>query len=283
MKRISLIVVALFLFTVYGKTRLAADGALALPAVPSELKQPKDRANYIVGHFWDAMDWSDTIYGRNGAWLEQQLVNYLSVFPHAGVDSVERSVNVLLTSAQADKVAYELLDELAAGYLFNSDSPMRNDEFYIMFLMHKAASPIVTDGARERAVWMLEELNKNRVGHVAADFKFVTSDGRLLSVSDIKTDKDILLLFYDPDCSTCHEVIAELKSAPRNVTVVAICVEGERDEWRKDALTMPSEWIVGYPEDAVDELYALFEMPTMLLLDSSRVVKQTAVQLKTMN
>ena len=266
---------------VVGKTRLGADGGLALPSVPAELHQPIDRANYVIHHFWDAMDWNDTILGHNQAWLEQQLVNYLSVLPHAHIDSVAKSVDALMTSAQSDQATYELLDELATDYLFSSDSPMRNDEFYILFLQHKANSPIVSDGPKERAAWMLEELNKNRVGRLATDFKFTTSDGRTMRMSDIKTDKDILLMFYDPDCSTCHEVMRHLKTNPLDVTVVAICAEGERDAWLADARTMPSDWIVGYPDSdtAVDELYAFFQMPTILLLTPDHIVKQTNVSI----
>ncbi len=266
-------------FAAYGRTQLNADGSLALPSVPAELRQPVDRADYIALHFWDAMDWTDTLRGHDQAWMEQQLANYLSVLPHAHADSVSTAIDRFMTAAQIDKETYELLSELAAGYLFNSDSPVRNDGFYIMFLENNSKASVLSDSSRERAAWMLDELNKNRVGCVAHDFSFDTRTGASMKLSDINSGRDILLLFYDPDCSTCHEVISELTANPLNVTVVAICVEGERDAWLDDARRMPADWIVGYPSEAMDEIYALFEMPTMLLLTPEHKVKMTNVRI----
>lgn len=266
-------------FAADGRTLLNADGSLALPSVPVELRQPVDRADYIALHFWDSMDWSDTLRGHDQTWMEQQLANYLSVLPHAHADSVSTAIDRFMTDAQADKETYELLSELAAGYLFNSDSPMRNDGFYAMFLENNRKASVLSDSSRERAVWMLDELNKNRVGCVARDFTFYTRTGASMKLSDVTGKNDILLMFYDPDCSTCHEVISELTVNPRNVTVVAICVEGERDAWIDDARHMPADWIVGYPSVAMDEIYALFDMPTLLLLTPDRKVKMTNVRI----
>lgn len=41
------------------------------------------------------------------------------------------------------------------------------------------------------------------------------------------------LLFYDPECDTCHEVIRDMASdGAAGRVVVAVCVSGDQEAWR---------------------------------------------------
>ena len=55
---------------------------LPLPAIPDSLRTPRKRAAYLLAHFWDSMSFADTLRSRNPGFMEQNLVNYLSLFPH---------------------------------------------------------------------------------------------------------------------------------------------------------------------------------------------------------
>ena len=61
---------------------------LSLPDVPPSLTAPEERAAYIIAHFWDGMDFGDTLRCRDRAFMEQNFVNYLSLFPHAGPETL---------------------------------------------------------------------------------------------------------------------------------------------------------------------------------------------------
>lgn len=56
---------------------------LPLPEVPALLTAPEERAAYVLEHFWDGMDFRDTLRSRDRLFMEQCFVNFLSLFPHA--------------------------------------------------------------------------------------------------------------------------------------------------------------------------------------------------------
>ena len=86
---------------------------LPLPAIPSALRTPHERAAYLLTHFWDSMDFADTLRSRHPAFMEQNLVNFLSLFPHAQTEARTGAVKILMQRAESDKTLYLLLAELA--------------------------------------------------------------------------------------------------------------------------------------------------------------------------
>lgn len=117
---------------------------LPLPAIPATLRTPHERASYLLAHFWDSMSFADTLRSRNPGFMEQNLVNYLSLFPHAPAEARTRAVHLLMQRAEADKPAYLLLAELAEKYLYTIDSPMQSEEHFIPFLEETARTPCWT-------------------------------------------------------------------------------------------------------------------------------------------
>lgn len=114
---------------------------LPLPAIPASLRTPHERASYLLAHFWDGMSFADTLRSRNPGFMEQNLVNYLSLFPHAPAEARTRAVHLLMQRAEADKPAYLLLAELAEKYLYATGSPMQSEEHFIPFLEETARTP----------------------------------------------------------------------------------------------------------------------------------------------
>ena len=47
------------------------------------LTASEERAEYIISRFWDGMDFADTLRSRDRQFMEQNFVNFLSLFPHA--------------------------------------------------------------------------------------------------------------------------------------------------------------------------------------------------------
>lgn len=255
---------------------------LPLPNVPSTLREPLDRANYIVGHFWDAMDFGDTLRSHNSDFVEQNFANFISVFPYSGDDARRAAVVSLLQKAEADSAAYVLLADVAEKYLYDPNSPMLNEEFYILFLEQFVNSPVLGRYGTIRPRYQLEAARKNRPGMTAADFSYVTRDGRRSTLHKTRTNGDMLVIFYDPDCEHCRETMVLLCEnellnslvAEKRLTVLAVHSGDMRDLWEKSAASLPAEWIVGYESGAMQESgsYVLRAMPTMYLLDSRKNV-----------
>ena len=262
---------------------------LPLPAVPTTLRTPPARAAYVVRHFWDAMDFSDTLRSHNRDFMEQNFVNCLSLFPIADTTALAPAVATLVGRAQTDAGALSLLVETAEKYLYEQDSPLFNETYYQLFADALAATPL-PHSKRLRIEAQRTAMRKNRVGTPAADFTFETRDGRRLRLSEAAQGRPMLLLFYDPDCDHCMQTIAELSGsellngtvARGDLVVVAVYAGfdgSDRASWLRTLDRLPSAWTVGFDRGTIytRDLYVLRNLPALYLLDASRrvVLKDT--------
>ena len=114
---------------------------LDLPVGPDNLRTPVERARYVLEHYWDAMDWRDTTLTRDDMFMEQASADFYSIF-HV-VDSVEASkaAAIMLAGASADPYAYKKVADIARIYLFEPESPIADDENYLV-----VADRLLADG-----------------------------------------------------------------------------------------------------------------------------------------
>lgn len=252
---------------------------LTLPTIPDSLRLPQRRAAYLLEHFWDAMDFADTLTCRNRDFIEQNFVNFASVFPHADNAAVASAAARLMRRAEADSQAYTIIAETAEKYLYEPDSPMCDDNYYMMFLEAMLDSDALDEYEKIRPAYQLDTARKNRTGTVAADFAYVDRNGTRHTLHD--TDAGLLLvIFYDPDCTHCMEVIATLRASAEitqatesgQLTVVAVFADGDAASWRRG--TLPDTWVDALDLTGVQEqaLYAFKQLPATYLLDSDKTV-----------
>lgn len=129
---------------------------------------------------------------------------------------------------------------------------------------------------------LLEDLNKNKIGTVASDFPFITREGKQFTLHSISSESDILLIFYEPDCSTCTEVLDRIiedkiindRIKEGSLIVMAINSGGNKEIWQQHSYKLPESWIVGYEDGTIDydEVYIFFTSPTIYLLDKNKSV-----------
>lgn len=266
------------LAVIYMSVPTAGARELPLPTVPDSLREPCQRAAYVVDHFWDAMDWRDTVLTRDDRFMEQCAANFYSVVNLT--DSLTASVAVakMLDGASVDPEAYRRIAEISQDYLFEPESPVANDETFLVVADRLIADGHLSEADLLRADDARSAAMLNRIGHRAADFEFIDRDGKQRNLSDVlKANSRTILMFYDPDCHDCASFEHHLASAGLSDTgVVMISPYGEQDGlWARHAATMPSEWVVGLPviEDFEDAgIYDIRATPTVLLLDRNAVV-----------
>lgn len=260
---------------------------IEMPAIPSDLRDPNQRADFLISHFWDNLDFKDTVRSHNRALLEQSFVDFLSVLPYASSDSViTNGFSILLDKSFADPYSYRIVTQMAEDYLSDPDSPMISEEQYLCFLNALKDSPNTSEVHKARIADRMEMIGKNRVGTKAADFTFSLLDGSESSLAKSlpSPGTDLMLIFFDPDCESCDEVMSVIKTdthigeAVYNGTLKVLAIySGENFEgWKKKAVSLPSEWTIGYNESEIDEgeLYYLPSMPTVYILDSNGIVMQ---------
>lgn len=250
---------------------------LPMPIVPDTLRSVEARAAYVVAHYWEAMDFSDRRLSSDTAFIEQNFANFVAILNLTDRGSADNAIENLVDKAATDSMAFSLLTAIAGKYLDEPNSPMRNEELYIGFLKSFIDTSETTESERLRYENRLAEAMKNRRGTRAADFDFIDRDGVTCALSEAISKNDVtLLVFYDPDCSHCKEIIGRIADIPlaNGVGVLAIDAEGDRNRWEVTKSTMPVGWRVGFATTPIldQELYSLPASPTIYLLDRDATV-----------
>ena len=252
--------------------------AFPLPSVPDSLVTAESRANYLALHYWDNVDFCDPTIIGNEDISEQGFSNFISIMPYVTQKEVAFAEFVSKISLKPDVQDYFMA--VAKKYLAESQSPVFNDELYIMMLQSLLSSDMLDSARRDKYSAILETEMRNRVGEVATDFEFMLRDGERGRLSEINA-KYILVFFSDPDCDRCNLVKAQIDASAvvriklllGDLALLSVCVEGDTDAWKR--IKTPDGWI-----DACDEKCAIYDqdlydipgLPSFYLLDSSHRV-----------
>lgn len=262
-----------------------AVGQLPLPVVPPTLTKPADRAIYIIDHFWDGLDFSDTVVSRDARLIEQSFADYTSLFPVVN-DSTARlqsAVDRLVKASEADSIAAAGLREIAEIYLYDVVSPMHNDDYYRFYLNSFIKSDGLDDGMRLRYEYQLEEIDKNRVGEEATDFGLVAKDGSETTLShEVAGVPLTVLMFYNPFCSECHDISSAMGDDPAvakavaagRLQLIAVIADGA---WSDNASAVPLDGPIrefAAKDNCIEDeqLYSIRMIPTLYVLDSEMKV-----------
>lgn len=257
------------------------------PQIPTMMTEPQQRATYLLMHYWDNVDFKDMKLVANDDFMEQGFVNYLSVLPIVDAQTAERSVEAMMKRAEVNVVAYKKLVNIAEKYLFEPNSPMVSDEMYIMFLNQVLKTSVLSKVEKARFEYQHKVVMKNRVGSVATDFLYIDKEGKSGTLHKFEAG-ETLLIFYDPDCDNCTEIIEKLrynrelnaKIMSGKMKVLAIYAEDNLELWKRELAKMPTNWVVGRAVSKIKPLglYILRAMPAIYLLDKDKkVVKKEAV------
>ncbi len=265
-----------------GAGAVAGDG-FALPEIPAVITSPEERAAYLGRHFWDRYDFADTALVFSGEVTEQAFANYVQVLGLLAPEERKTAVGNLLDRAlETDSVVFGRFADLFDKYLYDPNSPMRDEELYIPVLEHVVSSPRVPEAEkilpRDRLAWAL----RNRAGTRAADFTYTLASGATGTLYGVKADYT-LLFFNNPDCPACKRMREEISASPLlsgwigqgRLRVLAVYPDEDLTAWRNYRNNIPPEWINAYDASLAlrdGELYDLKAIPTLYLLGRDKTV-----------
>lgn len=252
---------------------------LPLPSVPDSLRAPSLRADYVVKHFWDDMDFSNRKYALDDIFMEQAFANYAQVLPIADADSLPVFVADLLDRAYVSKDAFNKLIDVATLYLYESDSPVYNEDMYRYFVDALLQKPERLDVAQKaRVEYRHEMMCKNMAGTAPADFAFVDRAGAERSLHSAIDGVASLVIFYDPDCDDCHRAMSILSAEPDvqalvdagSLRIIAISDFDTKERWAQTAGALPANWTDGCDVTGIQDqdLYEIRHTPTFYLIST---------------
>ncbi|MDR2468982.1 MAG: DUF5106 domain-containing protein [Tannerella sp.] len=255
-----------------------------MPAIPQTLTDPPSRANYLVTHYWDHFNFTDTACIHLPEVTEQALADYADILPYAAVPVMESSIRRLLSEAEKETSGrmYAYFLEMLDKYLYNPNSPFHDDEFYMPVVQYILTGRRSGEADKIRAKFTLEMMSKNRKGTTAANFTYTLADGKQGKLHDIRATYT-LLMFYNPDCHACAEVIRALKQsspvgklhAAGTLGILLFYPDENIAAWKAHLPEIPAAWINGYDRHTKvtdNEIYDLRAIPTLYLLDKDKKV-----------
>jgi thiol-disulfide isomerase/thioredoxin len=251
-----------------------------MASIPSLMLDHTDRANYLAKHYWDNFDFTDTAYIHLPQITEQALVDYIDVLLLVSDSVSSAAIKEMLNHAAADSSMFAYFAGLYEKYLYDPNSPMRNDELYIPVLEATLACGAVTE--KIRPARLLELALKNRPGEKACNFAYTPANGPSETLYAIQADYT-LVFFYNPGCHACKEITEQLTSSLRinylvrekKLTVLAVYPDEDLAEWKIYLPQVPKEWINAYDAGANiqnNEIYDLKAIPALYLLDKDKKV-----------
>lgn len=255
------------------------------PEIPATLTESENRKAWLLAHYWEQFDFADTTLVNNRDITEQGFANFIALLADGATpeEVTREGLENWCAGFVGKDHARQVLTKMADDYLFNPNSPFYNEGLYGMYLEALLGKLPQTDAMRSSYRFKLELVKRNNVGDKATDFTYYLPDGtrRTLAATPVKNNR-LLLMFYDPECESCHEVLgqmaadAALAEAVRTgrLSVLAIYTEGNDEAWRKALPDMPEGWMVATDREAVKmgALYDLKAMPSLYLLDGQKRV-----------
>lgn len=208
----------------------------------------------------------------------------------AALDDCARYAAVVATvdSLAKDHDALLRVSDMAEALLYDPSSPDADEALYRLWVVSLIERGGLTDVEKVRPMAQIEEMAKNAAGTKAADAEVELPDGSAASLlSLLGKEGDTLVLFYDPDCDHCEEVISSLREGGMTESasrILAVCVEGDRDTWIDKIQEMPADWTHAYATptlgaDADEEIYVLRMMPTAYLISPEGIVVKKNLRL----
>lgn len=239
-------------------------------------------ADNDLNRLWVKYKFTESEIANYGDMVDQTVIEYIRLFPLFTLNQVDSSLHLLVKKSEANLSFFNYLKGKLTTYLSDPNSPLRNDIYFEKLLCAYQNSSLLSDVDKERDRLLLDIVRRNQVGTKATDFYFFDNQGKKNSLYALDNRKK-LLVFYDPTCVHCQEVITQMKESvilknaisSDRIIVLAVDPLGNLEEWKKYQSNIPNTWMNGFDKSGLilkETLYSIKAYPTLYLLDNNNDV-----------
>lgn len=233
-------------------------------------------------HYWDDFNFSDSLAITNPDIAEQALVDFIAACTKLPEAQQSLAIKNMLSRAKSNAFAFSSFTQQLEHYLYDPNSPMRNDALYQPVLEFLLDSTRLDAPSRLKNQHRLELALKNKLGNPANDFCFQLPNGAEQRLYEIDAALTVLF-FYEPDCDHCQAAIAELRGSQHfnqllntgKLKILAVYAGKSYTLWKNYQQQLPASWINGFDaENRIrrERIYDLRGSPTIYLLNEGKQV-----------
>ena len=266
-----------------------------MPNPPAVIAEPGEKAEYVISNYWNKFlsqtypcD-SNVVNGVLADDVEEAFGTYVTFLEGACTidfgrkamagffDKVER-----FQAADTSSNVFGFFEKMVRKYLYDPDSPVRNEDLYLPYVTRLAASEYSDHELRPSYSFEARMCSLNMIGSPAADFTFTDLAGKRHTLYGVRAETT-LLFFTNPGCLACREIIESLTSdgeiaalvSSGRLAVVNVYIDEDLDKWREYASVYPENWYNGYDQSYLirsDVTYNVRAIPSLYVLDSEKKV-----------
>lgn len=263
--------------------------------VPSLMTEESEVVEYLVLHYWDNFASVEKTFPCDSAMIngvaqgdvEQAFANWTAILERTSLRRVQNGFDrfydkiVACEKADSSSNVFEAMSDIMGRYLYDPNSPLRNEDWYRCFAIHMAGCNLLDEAVRGRYAYEAQMCALNAVGTPAADFAFSDRQGKVRNLYSVQADYT-LLFFSNPGCKACMEIIDALKNplvegliAQGRLAVVNVYIDEAVDEWLSYMPIYPENWYNGYDHNRsirTDLLYNIRAIPSLYVLNAQKKV-----------
>lgn len=251
------------------------------PDIPAMITDPNARLSYFTEHYWDDYNFADSLLINNDSISGSAIAGYISLMELSDSATLRTNIHKVLDRAMCESYDNFLeFNHLLENYLYDPNSPLRNEELYIPILEYLTQNERIDPMDKLRPESQLKIALKNRVGALSTDFEYTLKNGEKRMMHAIDS-RYTILFFNSPDCEECARVKSYMLSSSAIVDghdsgelqILALYPDSDVALWR--GADYDSIIINSYDDGQQithKSLYDLRAIPTLYLLDNEKRV-----------
>lgn len=265
-------------------TQIVVSPLFEYPVPPDNLEGLAERCNWLMDHFWDAMDFKTKNTVDQSA-LNHAFSVYANAMMHADVTKADESVDRLISKIAKNPVLSIQFAKAAEETVYGPRAEFWIDEVFIKFIDNVLANKSLGKDRKLRYETIRKKLASSLQGSVPSEFDYMTPEGKTAHYhpNGIIT----VIQFGTPDCPECR--LAKLKM-DTDITFSSMVEKGKinvlyinpspAQGWQEEMKGYPANWHVGASEGVVD-LYDLRIAPAIYVIDREGKIAVKNVNIET--
>ncbi|MDE6810859.1 MAG: DUF5106 domain-containing protein [Muribaculaceae bacterium] len=249
------------------------------PVAPESLPDLQTKSDWLMEHFWDAMDF------KNPNCVDQSALNdamnvYGAAAMYASRKKTKASVDNLINNVKGNPSLMLQFTKAAEEVFYGRRAVAWIDELYIPFLKAILSEKKISNERKERYGDLLSMLRRNAVGEKLKETRLTLRNGQH---RDLKPEGTFTLIeFGNPDCDDCKfarmklEMASDLMDMVENkelqiMFIVADSMPDEESEILEMLKSYPEKWVAGISYGG-DDIYDIRHTPSFYIINEKGVI-----------
>lgn len=239
------------------------------PVAPDSVSSLAAKSDYLVEHFWDAMDF------KKQAAVDQNALNhafnvYVTPMRWAAKVNTDKSLEKLFKYLDKNPVLSLQFTRAAEEALYGPRADFWADDLYLMFIDNMLANKKVPKARKERYNHQKTLIQNSLMGNTAPEFDYTTPTGN--PAKFLPTGVITVIEFGDPDCDDCRMAKLKMETditfsglVDRGLVNVLFIIPDAEDGWQTKVADFSPKWHVG-ASDSVSDIYDLRLSPSFYVI-----------------